>query len=310
MKFVKRLTILLAVFILFVGVGVGIEIALMPADPMNVNWDDSVGTIHTDFSYAADEKNKFDLYLPAGKKGQPCALVVYLHAGGFTTGDKRDDASILKFFTAKGYVSAGINYSLRADGNTASVLQMSNEIKAAVPKVIEKANELGFPIDEMAVMGGSAGGTLAMIYAYRDGKQAPVPIKFVFEQVGPPSFEPGDWYNMGSNPEAAASWVAMMTGIKTTPKMIENGAYKEALKPISAYEWIDEHSPPLLCAYGKLDKLVPFASTKPLREALKKHHVKHDMFILPQSGHALHRDRKISQAIYAKLEDYSIHYLK
>lgn len=40
----------------------------------------------------------------------------------------------------------------------------------------------------MTVAGGSAGHTLAMIYAYRDGKEAPVPVVFTYGGVGPQVF--------------------------------------------------------------------------------------------------------------------------
>ena len=93
---------------------------------------------------------------------------MYLHAGGFTSGDKTGDRDTLAWLCGKGYVAAGINYTLRTDGNTASVLSQSNEIKAAVPKVVEAAEAAGYHIDKMTVAGGSAGHTLAMIYAYRD----------------------------------------------------------------------------------------------------------------------------------------------
>ncbi len=91
-------------------------------------------------------------------------------------GDKTDDKDTLAWLCSKGYVAAGINYTLRTETNTASVLSQSNEIGAAVPKVIEAAESAGYHIDKMTVAGGSAGHRLAMIYAYRDGADAPVPV--------------------------------------------------------------------------------------------------------------------------------------
>ena len=43
---------------------------------------------------------------------------------------------------------------------------MYQETGQAVESVYEKAGELGFPITEMAATGNSAGGTLALMYAY------------------------------------------------------------------------------------------------------------------------------------------------
>ena len=71
---------------------------------------------------------------------------------------------MLKWLCSKGYVAAGINYTLRTEENTASVYSQSVEIRDAIPVVIEEAKRLGYSIDKMAVAGGSAGHALAMIY--------------------------------------------------------------------------------------------------------------------------------------------------
>lgn len=108
------------------------------------------------------------------------------------------DESILAWLCSKGYVAAGINYTLRNEKNPqASVLSQSNEIRDAMPFVVEAASEAGYPVDRMAIAGGSAGHTLAMLYAYRDGKSAPVPVVLTFGSVGPSSFYQEDWGIMG-----------------------------------------------------------------------------------------------------------------
>ena len=64
-------------------------------NPLNekysVDWNDSVGTMLTDLTYGEKEANTFDLYLPADNSRESYGLVVYLHAGGFTSGDKNDE---------------------------------------------------------------------------------------------------------------------------------------------------------------------------------------------------------------------------
>lgn len=95
-------------------------------------------------------------------------LAVYLHAGGFTTGDKQDDQAMLQWLCSKGYVAAGINYTLRDEAHPeASVYSQSVEIRDSIPHVIAEAEKLGYKVDKMAISGGSAGGTLALLYAYR-----------------------------------------------------------------------------------------------------------------------------------------------
>lgn len=88
-----------------------------------VDWNDSVGTVYKDISYGKAKSNKFDLYVPADSSREHYGLVVYLHAGGFTSGDKSDDEKMLEWLCSKGYV-AGINYTLRSEINEARRLEL------------------------------------------------------------------------------------------------------------------------------------------------------------------------------------------
>lgn len=183
-----------------------------------------------------------------------CVCIVYLHAGGFTSGDKADDESMLAWLCSKGYVAAGINYTLRTDTNNASVLLESNEIKVAVPQVIDAAKNQGYPIDKMTVAGGSAGHALAMIYAYRDADEAPVPVVFTFGAVGPSSFYVEDWgiYGFGQDSDesrsAAAGLFGVMAGTEITADEIQDGSYVSKMKEISAAEWVNENPIPTVVA--------------------------------------------------------------
>ena len=67
----------------------------------SVAWSDTVGTVYTGLSYGEKGANKFDLYLPADNSRENYGLVVYLHAGGFTSGDKKDDTKMLQWLCAK-----------------------------------------------------------------------------------------------------------------------------------------------------------------------------------------------------------------
>lgn len=279
---------------------------------MKVNWNDSVGRVYKDITYGEKEQNKFDLYVPADNTKKTYGLVVYLHAGGFTTGDKSDDADMLKWLCSKGYVAAGINYTLRDDNNPeASVYTMSQEIKNSIPVVKAEAEKLGYNLDRMAISGGSAGGTLALLYAYRDADTSPIPVKMVFEAVGPPSFYPEDWttYGLDQSPEAAANLFSIMSGNTITTDMIGTASYEEAIKDISPYMWIDENSVPTLVAYGKYDRVAPFGTVKYLINALKENNVPHDYIEFPHSGHGLQNDNKLHVKYIEKMNEYLERYL-
>ena len=147
----------------FLAAFVGSALLKMNSDPThgkyNTRWDETVGKAYTDLPYGEGAANKFDLYVPADKSQDAYGLVVYLHAGGFTGGDKAEDAEMLEWLCSKGYVAAGINYTLFTEENPdASVYSQSEEIKAAMPYVVAAAEKLGYKLDRMAISGGSAGG--------------------------------------------------------------------------------------------------------------------------------------------------------
>lgn len=299
----------------FIVVFAASAIFKMTYDPSHgaykADWSESVGTIHADIPYSEGEANKFDLYVPADNTKESYGLVVYLHAGGFTSGDKSDDADMLKWLCSKGYVAAGINYTLRTETNTASVFTQSNEIKAAVPKVIEAAKQLGYSIDKMTVAGGSAGHALAMIYAYRDAAEAPVPVVLTFGAVGPASFYQEDWgvYGLDQNDEACAGMFSVMAGVEITPEEIRDGSYLEKVKPISASMWVDENSAPSVVAYGTHDRVQPYLASLRLKTALEENGVDFRYFELPHSGHGLQNDTAISKQWMNAVVEYLDRYM-
>ena len=277
----------------------------------SVDWDDSMGTIYKDIAYGDKTANKFDLYVPKGDSKENYGLVVYLHAGGFTTGDKSDDTAMLEWLCSKGYVAAGINYTLRTDENGASVYSQSMEIKEAIPVIVSEAKKLGYNLNEMAISGGSAGGTLAMLYAYRDADQSPIPVKMMFEMVGPSSFFAEDWdvYGLDKNSEAAAGLFGIMLGSEIDKEKIGTDELQEIMKPISAYAWVNEHSVPSVIAYGKYDKVCPFKTVSHLVNALKENGVDYQYFEAAHSGHGLQNDNKVYEAFMETVVSYLEQYM-
>ncbi len=317
MKTGKFVGICIIVFVLSLVLGVITKVIIKPswAKKYSLKWSEDLGTLYKDIFYGNEDSNKFDLYLPKDDTKENYGLIVYLHAGGFTQGDKSGDEGILSWLCSKGYVAVGINYTLRTEENDKSVLSQSMEIKDAIPKVIEEAEKHGYHIDEMSIGGGSAGHTLAMIYAYRDANVAPVPVKFSFGAVGPASFYREDWDVYGFDRDSveaingAAELFGIMGGVELTPEMIKDETYLEKLKPISAVMWIDENTVPSVVAYGKHDKVQPFKGSLRLLEAYKKYNVDYKYFEASHSGHGLQNDNKVYKEWLEAVEQYLDKYM-
>lgn len=314
----KEMFIFICILVFIISFCIGIvskSIKSSEFNKYNIKWSSEIGIKYTDISYGNLESNKFDLYLPKDNQKANYGLVVYLHAGGFTSGDKSDDESMLAWLCSKGYVACGINYTLRTDTNNSSVLQQSNEIKAAIPVVIEKAKEYGYNVNEMTIAGGSAGHCLAMIYAYRDCDTSPVPVVLTFGAVGPSSFFREDWDNYGLDKDteeaikSTAGLFGIMGGVEITEDMIKDGSYQELLKPISAYAWINENSVPTVVAYGTHDRVQPYKGSLRLKKALEDNSIDFKYFELTHSGHGLQNDDKISLQWMQAIEEYLDKYM-
>ena len=305
------------IFALAFAGGAASKLVIKPswAEKYAVQWSDELGTRKIDIPYGGGEANKFDLYLPADNTKGHCGLVVYLHAGGFTSGDKSGDAEMLSWLCSKGYAACGINYTLRTDTNDVSVLSQSNEIKTAIPKVIEAAEAEGYHIDRLAMAGGSAGHALAMLYAYRDAAEAPVPVALTFGAVGPSCFHTEDWDNYGfdrNTPESdmgAAGLFGVMAGAEISADEIKSGAYLEKMKPISAVDWITPDSAPTVVAYGTHDRVQPFKASLRLRAALEENGVDYQYFECTHSGHGLQNDNAVYRRWMETVEAYLDKYM-
>ncbi|MBR3354970.1 MAG: alpha/beta hydrolase [Oscillospiraceae bacterium] len=286
------------------------------AKQYSVKWSDEVGTLRSEISYGEGEANRFDLYLPKDNSRENYGLVIYLHAGGFTTGDKTDDKDTLAWLCSKGYVAAGINYTLRSEEHPeASVLSQSNEIRAAVPKVIEAAEAAGYHIDKMTMAGGSAGHCLAMIYAYRDGKEAPVPVVLTYGGVGPSNFHREDWSCYGLDKDTDESIIATqmlfssMLGEMLTEEEIRDGSYLERMHIISASEWVSNNPVPTVVAYGTHDRVQAFPASLRLKAALEENNVDYKYFEFQHSGHGLQNDNAVQKQWMEAVEEYLDKYM-
>lgn len=280
-----------------------------------VKWNDSVGTIMTDFSYGEKPGNKFDLYLPADKSRSHYGLVGYFHGGGFHGGDKEGDAGILKWLASRGYVGAGINYTLNVDGDpSTSILNMTLEIKEGMNAAVEKAEELGYHIDKVATGGGSAGSTLSMVYAFRDAPDAPVPVAFTFQAAGPTLTDPREFgqckgFETQEDRRSALKFFNVFLGLDVKEEDLDSGEWMEKIKPVSPALQVNENTVPILFSHGCDDHIVIYKQAEHLLEALDKHQVPYTFIQFDRSGHNMGWQPKKQQEFFDSLKVYLNRYM-
>jgi acetyl esterase/lipase len=108
--------------------------------------------------------NSLDVWRPpAGRRScSDVPLVVWVHGGGWTEGDKTDDIeNKVRLFTDAGYAFASINYRLTNDTHDPPKPQYpvhNVDVADAVDWLIVHARDLGVDIGRITLLGYSAGG--------------------------------------------------------------------------------------------------------------------------------------------------------
>jgi len=115
---------------------------------------------HLGLAYAGtkNERQMLDVYAPTAGKNLP--VVVWIHGGGWQTGDKKDMRQKPQAFADKGFVFVSINYRLLPD---VTIKQMAGDVAKAIRWVHDHARDYGGDPDTMIVMGHSAGAQLAAL---------------------------------------------------------------------------------------------------------------------------------------------------
>lgn len=277
-----------------------------PYNRISVKWSDEMGKIYNDLP-AGDGNVLYDLYVPEGMDSSVKQhLVMYIHSGNFSSGDKDDAVFIGRYLASKGYITAAVNYTPVDAEKGFGIADAVNELYGTADSVVKKCKEMGYDIENMAVCGEYAGGTLALLYGTMAPEKSPVPVALVFEQTGPVSFDPDKWGYQG---EDAVSLVNMMTANTFTVDDIGSDAYVKAFKEISPDNYVGADHVPVIMAYGLKDKLVPSGMASEYSGALKKAGVDAVLIEFPKSGHLMIHDKDKNVLYYDTVDSYLEKYM-
>jgi len=119
-----------------------------------------------DISYGSDPLQTYDLYLPANRSTTETDVIILVHGGSWTGGDKDDIFGIVELLqqTMPGYAIANINYRLNIDPDALFVDHIA-DVESVVLDLASRNEEFGVSQD-MVMAGVSAGGHMTLLYAY------------------------------------------------------------------------------------------------------------------------------------------------
>jgi acetyl esterase/lipase len=111
----------------------------------------------------AGERNLLDIYRPVRAPSQSMPVLLQVHGGGWTMGDKAQQAlPLMHYLAARGWVCVAINYRL---GPIARYPDFIVDVKKSIAWIRENIARFGGDAGFIAITGGSAGGHLASLAA-------------------------------------------------------------------------------------------------------------------------------------------------
>ena len=125
---------------------------------------------HANIKYGEHERNVFDLWLAKSKK--PTPLAIYIHGGGFISGNKEKvSQQVVTQLLDAGISVASINY--RYLSIDTPLPTSHHDARRALQFMRSKAKEWNIDKSRVAAFGGSAGAQICMWLAYSDEMAKP-----------------------------------------------------------------------------------------------------------------------------------------
>lgn len=249
----------------------------LPPDPSDDSMDnppaDLEAVIVTDVSYGDHPQQVYDLYLPQGRTAEKTKVMVLIHGGGWTTGDKQDLALFVNYLLENhpDHAIVNLNYVLAQIGGPAAFPNQYLDIDAALNQIIAQQESLQI-LPEFGFLGTSAGAHLAMMYDYTyDTNDI---VKFVIDIVGPSDFTDPFYADDPSFPLA----LSLLADASQFPAGTDLAA---ANSPAVV---VHSGSSPTFLFYGDQDPIVPITNGERLNAALDNQNVTHE-FTIYEGGH-------------------------
>lgn len=282
----------------YIAFGVGLEklVDRTPEIPENIEEIKNI-----EYKNVNGKSLQLDIYKPRGLV-KPAPLLVFIHGGGWTGGKREDYLVYLVAFAKMGYTTATVSYRLVKDSVYPACAE---DIRDAVQWLFKNGETYNYDPDRIAVIGGSAGGHLALLAAYGwhkpgDSNDTSMPvsarrIKAVVDLYGPTDL------------------TTTFAQTNSTVTRFIGHSYKEApelFTEASPIHYLDKDDPPTMILHGTSDETVPISQSDELKARLDALDIPNVYIRMPLWPHTMDIDQRVNDYCKLKMSQFFEQYVK
>ena len=248
-------------------------------EPVNLN---GITADYLNETYGDHQRNKFDIWL--AKSDKPTPLVIYIHGGGFGSGDKSKhyNSKQLVSFLEKGISVATINYRFQKH-KPYGILASLNDSKRCLQFIRYHAEKYNIDKTKIGVYGSSAGAGTSLWIAFSDDMadldnpdlilRESTRISCVGALATQATYDFFKWPEILNLPEElmidanTEKRIAKAFGLKYE-EGIDLKSYKKIIKELDFLEKIDKDDPPMFVFNNQKGGI-------PMTNGQKNHHPLH-----------------------------------
>lgn len=245
-------------------------------------------------------EQKLDYYLPPNN-GKPTPVLINIHGGGWNHGTKESQTGFNTFFKM-GFAVVNIEYRLTPQATAPAAVE---DARCALIYVIKNAKTLNIDVNKVVVMGGSAGGHLALMAGllandHRFDGNCPgvenIKVAAIIDKYG--ITDVWDWgYGKNITSKSATRWL----GHKA-----KDEAFARSVSPI---DYVHKNNPPVFIVHGDADPTVPYQQSVELHKKLQEAGVMTEFITVEGGKHGgfpKEKNSELNKAIAAFLQKLKI----
>ncbi|MFP6765073.1 MAG: alpha/beta hydrolase fold domain-containing protein, partial [Planctomycetaceae bacterium] len=229
---------------------------------------------HVDIAYCNTEhpRQKLDLYLPKNwKSDRLLPIIVYIHGGGWRSGNKASGARRVLPYVASGkFAGVSIGYRLSSDATWPAQI---HDCKAALRWLKGNAQKFHLNPDRIGIAGSSAGGHLVAMLgttgaveslegSLGEHRNQDSRVACVVDEFGPTSFLTMDDFPGRMEHNSPTSPESLLIGGPIQE-------HQDKCRRAGPLMYVSQDDPPFLIIHGTQDPLVPFNQSVIFAEKLK-----------------------------------------